>query len=86
MVEKVKANGGVEYAVDTALLSELREHEKHIAIESGQWQENVGGSSVSVQIICPQAPDGSLPRVSFASSDTVDLDAGESIGLLQRPV
>lgn len=75
---------GIEYQIDGVLLSELREHEKHIAIEQGQWQENAGTSSVSVQIICPQAPDGALPRITFASDD--EIDVGEEIGLLQRPV
>lgn len=83
MVGKLKKEG-IEYGVDVGLLSELREHEKHIAIEMGQWQENNGTGSVSVQIICPQAPDGQLPRVSFASGDAIE--AGEDIGLLQRPV
>ncbi len=80
IVRKLKKEG-TEYELDTGLLSEFREHEKQIAIELGQWQVNNAAGSVSVQIICPQAPSDAMPRVSFASEDTIE--AGEDIGVIQ---
>lgn len=82
LVGKLKPTG-IEYQIDTGLLSELREHEKHIAIEMGQWQENIAGGSVSVQIISPAANDGSLPRVDFSQGDTIEVDDCEVIGARQ---
>lgn len=40
-----------EYKLDDGLLSEFREHEKMIAIELGQWQEQAGGPA-SMTVIC----------------------------------
>ena len=90
VIRKLKATG-IEYAVDTAVLAEIREQEKHAAIELGQWQENAGAGSVSIQIVCPSAGPGELPRVSFAASDQLELPAAEEdgdpvaeIGIVQR--
>lgn len=89
VIRKLKATG-IEYAVDTAVLAEIREQEKHVAVELGQWQENTGAGSVSIQIVCPSAgsPAGELPRVSFAAVDQIeaaDEDEVSEIGLLQKP-
>ncbi len=73
---------GTEYEIDSVLLAELREHEKMVAIETGQWQENAGAASVSIQVVCPSTADGA-PRITFASNDTIDYN---DIGLLQKPV
>lgn len=78
------------YKFDAGLYTAFEETEKAIAIELGQWQENAGAGSVSIQIVCPAAgsPAGELPRVSFAA---VQIEAGEEedeiseIGLLQKP-
>jgi hypothetical protein len=44
-VKTVRSEKGAEtvslYAVDKALLSELREHEKQLAIETGQWSQKI---------------------------------------------
>ena len=86
VIRKLKANG-YEYAVDTAVLAEIREQEKHVAVELGQWQENSAAGSVSIQIVCPSAsaPAGELPRVSFASVDQIEAgdDSVAEIGLKQ---
>ncbi len=71
------------YKFDDALFKSFGDIEKDIAIELGQWQENNAAGSVSVQIICPQAPSDAMPRVSFASEDTIE--AGEDIGVIQSP-
>jgi len=40
-----------EYPVDTGLLRELREHEKQIAVEMGQWDEGIkAGGDVNVTV------------------------------------
>ena len=66
VVRKLKSTG-VEYAVDTAVLAEIREQEKHVAVELGQWQENAGTGAVQIQIVCPVAPAESRPRITFAA-------------------
>lgn len=83
VIRKLKATG-VEYAIDTGLLSEYREHEKHIAIEIGQWQEGTTGN-VSIQIVCPTAPLDAMPRITFAAPDGVGEIEGvfSDVGLLQ---
>lgn len=90
IVRKLKANG-IEYAVDTAMLAEIREQEKHVSIDLGQWQEGTGGQ-VSIQILCPAAPGGDqMPRVVFgdaqlvieAATEPVDAEF-EDIGVIQK--
>jgi hypothetical protein len=90
VIRKLKATG-IEYAVDTAVLAEIREQEKHVAIELGVWNEGATTGSVSIQIVCPSAgaPAGELPRVSFASTDQIeaapeDADEISEIGLVQK--
>lgn len=57
-----------EYAVDTALLKEMRETEKQVAIELGQWQEKqevTQRGSVNIRTITavqPQLPAPSGPE------------------------
>lgn len=82
IIRKLKANG-YEYVVDTALLAEIREHEKHVAIELGQWQETAATGSVSIQIVCPTQP-GEQPRITFAAPDALE-GSCEEIGIIQRP-
>lgn len=43
------------YKFDSALAGELREHEKHIAIELGEWQESSAAPNVAIQIVMPTA-------------------------------
>jgi hypothetical protein len=43
------------YKFDSALAGELREHEKHIAIELGEWQESSAAPNVAIQIVMPNA-------------------------------
>ena len=90
IVRKLKSTG-IEYAVDTAVLAEIREQEKHVAIELGQWQEGTGGQ-VSIQILCPTAPGGDqMPRVVLgdaplaieAGDDAIDAEF-EDIGVIQQ--
>ncbi len=69
------------YKVDGTLLAEFREHEKQIATELGQWQENVQGN-VSIQIVVPPAGSGAVPRISYVSDDAIE---SEEIGLIQQP-
>src|SRR5262245_15630090 len=52
-----------EYAVDTALLRELREHEKQAAVELGQW----------VTKVAPTNPDGSDEYGGFSDDDRATL-------------
>jgi hypothetical protein len=40
------------YKFDAGLAAELREHEKHMAIELGQWQE-ASGPNIAIQIVMP---------------------------------
>lgn len=40
------------YKFDAALAGELREHEKHIAIELGEWQE-AAAPNIAIQIVMP---------------------------------
>jgi hypothetical protein len=73
-----KGEGGdrVEvYKFDAKLASELREHEKHIAIELGQWNENAP-ANVAIQIVLPQ---GASPAKSAEDFPIID------IGLPNRP-
>ncbi len=67
------------YKVDGTLLAEFREHEKQIAVELGQWQENTQGN-VSIQIVVPPAGSGAVPRISYVSDDAIE---SEEIGLIQ---
>lgn len=89
IVRKIKQTG-TEYAVDTGLLSEIREHAKQVAIELGQWQEGATPGHVSIQIVCPASADpAALPRISYSSDDSIDslldrVDTSE-LGLLQKP-
>lgn len=56
-----KGDGQEVYKFDAKLAAELREHEKHIAIEMGQWQESAA-PNVAIQIVMPTAqasPDAS---------------------------
>jgi hypothetical protein len=40
------------YKFDSSLAAELREHERQMAIETGQWQES-NGPTVAIQIVMP---------------------------------
>ena len=78
------------YKFDDALFKSFGDIEKDIAIELGQWQENAGSGSVSIQIVCPTQP-GEQPKITFAQDETLTLEASaeevggmEDIGLLQR--
>jgi hypothetical protein len=85
VVRKLKTNG-YEYAVDTALMAEMRETLKHTATELGQWQENTAGA-VSIQIVCPAAGTSEMPRVNYSAADVIEgiVDDGETeIGILQK--
>jgi hypothetical protein len=54
LAKDFKSDGREVYKVDGVLLSELREHEKQVAVELGEWQEhNIPG--VMVQIVLPVA-------------------------------
>ena len=69
---------------DEALFRAFSEEEKAIAIELGQWQENVS-AGVSIQIICPSAPDvARMPEIR--STPDEDIIEGEfaDIGLMQH--
>lgn len=72
------------FKLDASLLAEFREHERAVAIESGQWQEQAP-PNFQIQIVCPAAP-GELPRISYASPDTIDeIEAPmEIIGMVQK--
>jgi hypothetical protein len=63
------------YKFDAKLAGELREHEKHIAIELGQWNENAP-ANVAIQIVLPQ---GASPAKSAEDFPIID------IGLPNRP-
>lgn len=63
------------YKFDSALAGELREHEKHIAIELGQWQESAA-PQFAIQIVLPQGPS---PTKSAEDFPVID------IGLPNRP-
>lgn len=83
IVRKLKKDG-FEYAVDTGLLGEVREYQRQTAIELGQWQEGVTGQ-VSIQIVCPStgsAPE-QMPRISFQTSDTLELPSEDDDGILE---
>lgn len=81
------------YRFDDALFKSFGDIEKDIAIELGQWQENTGTGSVSIQIVCPTVA-GEQPRISFARDESLLIegdaltdaeDGGISeIGLLQK--
>lgn len=83
-----KSDGTPIYKFDKALADSFLEHEKQVAIESGQWQENAGGG-VSIQIICPAAPQPEeLPRIVFSAEGAIEGSAEEvfeSVGVLQKP-
>ena len=90
VIRKLKATG-YEYAVDTPLLAEIREHQKQVAIDLGQWQENSSGA-VSIQIVMPtakQSAAGDLPRVEYNAQPlalqaaTPEEDEYE-VGIVQR--
>lgn len=85
IVRKLKATG-TEYAVDTGVLSELREMEKHIAIELGQWQEGVNTGSLSVQIVCPWADGAHRPEVRISHDTTIEAtdDMFTVLGVVQK--
>jgi hypothetical protein len=61
------------YKVDTGVLSELRELQKQIATELGQWQEPAS-QAVSIQILWPGDRPESTPRVSY-SPDVIQIEA-----------
>lgn len=63
------------YKFDAALAGELREHEKHIAIELGQWQESLG-PAVAIQIVMPNV---------IAPADAADRAPVIDIALPPRP-
>lgn len=87
IVRKIKATG-TEYAVDTGILSELREMEKHIAVELGQWQEGVSTGSLSVQIVCPWADGPNRPEVRVSHDETGTIEATDDmfveLGVVQK--
>lgn len=86
IIRKLKATG-IEYAIDTSYLGAADVLEKDIAIEQGQWNENAGGSGISIQIICPQAPEiESAPRISYSESDqlTLEGDVCADIATIQK--
>lgn len=75
------------YKFDAPLEAAFGAIEKDIAIELGQWNENAGGSGISIQIICPQAPElESAPRISYSESDQLTLESGvcADIGVIQK--
>lgn len=57
--------------------------------------EPTGGSSVSIQIVCPAAPANAMPRITFAHQDSIEAAPGAvtaiesdemmEIGILQKP-
>ncbi len=77
------------YKFDDALHKAFGELEKDTAIEMGQWQENAGGGSVSIQIVCPTQP-GEQPRITFARDEGLLIEGEaeeegmQDIGILQR--
>jgi hypothetical protein len=80
IVRKRKA-GGFEYAVDTPLLSEIREHAKHVAVEMGEWQETVM-QPLAIQIVCPQAPNpAAMPRVVFDAAPVAEDDDDDTVAI-----
>jgi len=71
------------YRFDAPLAQSFLDHEKQIAIEMGQWQEQAP-PNMSIQIVCPSTsgdPD-QRPRVSYSSQDQIDDDVID-IGLNQ---
>ncbi len=73
------------YKFDAPLASAFLETEKQIAIELGQWQENVPGN-MSIQIVCPSTSGdpAQQPRISYASADQIEDDVVD-LGLIQIP-
>jgi hypothetical protein len=62
LVRDYKGKGAdrATYKFDAALAGELREHEKHIAIELGQWQES-SAPNIAIQIVMPNVRTSTDP-------------------------
>jgi hypothetical protein len=69
-----------EYEVDTALLKELRELEKQVAVEAGQWatKSEVRGAAASVSVI----PD--LPQLLALPAEEMLRLHRETLGLPEQ--
>jgi len=87
LAKDYKADGTPVFKYDKALADSFLEHEKQIAVELGQWQENAGGA-VSIQIVLPTAPVENQPRIVYQADGAIEGTAEEvfeDIGVKQKP-
>ncbi len=66
------------------LVSQAHKNLELLGRATGELEPENGSGSVSIQIVCPQSPENAMPRITYASSDQIELTGGDDIGLLQK--